>query len=219
MAEAPPARVRRPRTLRRFLLLVPLVVAALVALAAFLSPPWWHPPASSDPERLRRAEALEQGLAAEGSRVRGAEASAWNIRILEEDANAWLALRLPRWLAHDRDLPWPADVACVQVHFRAPDLVDVGVQRGGRVEVGSFRLSLEGGRLKVELTGGGVGRLRIPLGRLVDPAQFLPELAAPVDSEVRLVDGRRVRVEDLECLDGELRLSLRTLPRSAAPPP
>ena len=62
-------------------------------------------------------------------------------------------------------------------------------------------------RSRLTRPGGGVGRLPVPLaGTGLDRAIDQARLAGPL----RLADGRQVRLLDLEVLEGELRLRLRT---------
>jgi len=168
-----------------------------------------------------RARALEQGLAAEFTRVRPA-GERWAVRVRETDANAWLALRLPKWLAHDRGLPWPEEIDLVQISFDAPDRVIVGAEREGWIWSATLRPRLEQGMLTLEPAGGALGRLWIPwftpaadrgssASTLI--ASFVPELARPVEAILDLPDGRRVKLLDFECDRGEVRFLCETLPR------
>lgn len=244
---------RMPKRMAQ-VLLVALLLGIVGAWMAQSKPGWWQPP----PGALRggamspmsamsatgaadvraqstgaataddRARALESGLASELSRVRP-EREAWAIRVQCDDANAWLALRLPQWLAHDRELPWPKGVDLVQVSFAAPDRVTLGAERGGWIWSATVRVLLREGQLSLEPVGGALGKLWIPWLSAAAPspasdsdaandgalslAAFIPELAQPVEALIPLPDGRRVRLLDFEFDDREVRLRFETLPR------
>lgn len=209
------------RTGRR--IAIGLVVIGALAGAGYLlsraTPSWWRPP-SPNGAADERARALEQGLASEFTRVRPA-GEKWALRLRDADANAWLALRLPRWLMHDRELPWPEGAELVQVAWEAPDRATIGVERDGRIWSATVRLTLANGRLALEPVGGAIGRLPVPWlsgtsgndkGALGADA-FVPELSRPVDAIIELGDGRRVKLLDFEFDDGEARFRFETLPR------
>ncbi|MBX3355309.1 MAG: hypothetical protein KF724_06395 [Phycisphaeraceae bacterium] len=206
------------RSRRRALVLLVAVVGALLVLLGFMlaraAPSWWRPPVGDDRSDAR-ARAIEQGLAAEFTRVRP-EGETWAIRIFEADANAWLALRLPLWLKHDRELPWPQGIEVVQIHFERPDRVVVAADHGGRIWSVVFRPRIEAGVLALDTVGGGVGRLWIPWAATTGEgtsslAKFVPELARPVEAILPLPDDRRVRLLDFEVDRGEIRLQFETL--------
>ncbi|MGA1265847.1 MAG: hypothetical protein ACO32J_01560, partial [Phycisphaerales bacterium] len=179
------------------LLLIPL--AAVVAWLAVAAPAWWRPVPASDAAASERGAALEQGLAAAFTRVRP-DAPEWSIRIRESDINDWLGTRLPAWLA-SRQAPDPGPVQCLIQDGR----VLLGVQRGAAVVwVSGTPVARDGGIIIAE-GGGGIGRLPVPL---IQPQAALSELVTsrPID----LVDGRHVRILDVELLPGEARLRLRT---------
>lgn len=215
-------RVAPSRSRQRWFL--PGSMAAIVVIVLLISlprctPAWWNPPAPGSSRADEHARALEQGIASEFTRIRP-EGERWAVRIRAEDANAWLALRLPRWLEHDRELPWPEGVEVVQVDFAAPDRVTLGVRRDRLIWTVSMKPTLQEGRLSLVPLGAGVGRLWLPMaiafggeGGAAPVTAFVPELARPVEAMLPLPDGRRVRLLDYECDSGELRLRLQTLPR------
>lgn len=204
-----PASAAKPAPLRRLLrvasiaalVLLPLVgVAAMLALQA---PRWWKPVARGDAAAADRAAAFEQSVVSEFTRVRP-DAPEWAVRIRESEVNDWLGTRLPVWLESRGET---APIA-VQARF-TPGVVRVGTDL--RRVVAWWQgcpQPFEGG-LRLASPGGGVGRLPVPLvGVGLDRVLDRQALAAPI----RLADGRRVRLLDLEVLDGEVRLRLRTEP-------
>jgi len=194
------------------------------AWLAFRTPSWWSPPSARPGAVSReddRARALEQGIAAELTKVRPS-GQRFAMRIRAEDANAWLALRLPQWLVHDRELPWPKGVELVQVHAGAPDRLTLAAKRDGVIWSISVRAVIENGRLRLEPRGGAIGRLWIPwLGNggrddgrgALGIAALVPELAAPTDAILPLPDGRRLRLLDLEFDGDEARFQFESMPR------
>lgn len=144
----------------------------------------------------------------------------WAIRVRAADANAWLALRLPQWLEHDRELSWPKDVNLAQVQFDAPDRLTLGVERKRLIWSATVRVVLTEGRLTLEPVGAGVGRLWVPWSvafafddSAIGVSAFVPELAHPVEAIMPLHDGRRVKLVDFEFDDGEARFRFETLAR------
>lgn len=255
-ARAPACSTKLPKRLGQALLIV-ILLGIVGAWAAQSKPGWWRPPTGAvrggvvAPERAASddngipmnsaqaaddsARALEQGLASEFTRVRPSN-EPWAIKVRSADANAWLALRLPQWLAHDRELPWPKGVDLVQICFDAPDRVTLGAERDGWVWSATMRVRLENGRLALEPVGGALGRLWIPWlmpsapksppaagdaaagvgseeGGALSVAAFVPELAESIEAIVPLPDGRRVRLLDFEFDRSEARFRFETLPR------
>jgi hypothetical protein len=201
-ADAPGRRLRwgfARVTLAAFFTLA--TIAGLCAWLALRPPPWWAVPAP-DAGRADRGAAFEQALVSEFTRVRPT-GSAWAIRIRASDMNDWLAARLPQWLA-SRDLP-PIENAQVSL---GNGEIRVGMARGPAVAWSAARPQAFGGGVRLEASAWGVGRLRLPW-----PGPELVDLAGWRQGEpIPLPDGRRVRILDLEVLDGEIRLRLLTEP-------
>lgn len=193
--------VRTALTAAAVLLPLAGVVAVLVARA----PAWWGPVPRADAAAAERAAAFEQGIVSEFTRVRG-DAAEWALRVRESDVNDWLGTRLPAWL-DSRGEAAPVAVQCrMQV-----DAVVVGVQTGPLVAWWQAGPVPRDGGLGLQREQGGVGRLTIPgIAGLLQPNWRDQVLGQPI----RLADGRRVRVLDLESLPGEVRLRLRTEPAS-----
>lgn len=217
-----------------------LILAALVAGAAgFLrhrahqAPAWWSPPDPRLDETARLAERVEYRMAEVASTVRP-EAEPWAVRVKEGQVNAWLAARLPEWLAHAGGAGWPAGLSAPQVRVKSGHLtVGVEVRDGDqrRYLSADFAPRIADGGLVLGLTGVSLGRLRIPGGSIrtvlerierVEPG-FLedPTVAGIIDlvlderrldPVVTLHDGRTVQVLDVTCEAGAVVLRCRTLP-------
>lgn len=183
--------------------LLPLVGAA--AVLALRAPAWWNPVSRADAAAADRAAAFEQGIVAEFTRVRG-DAADWAIRIRESDVNDWLGTRLPAWM-ESRGEPVPAGA---QARMQA-DAVAVGVRTGVVVAWWQAGLAVQGGGIGLRDERGGLGRLPVPgVAFALDAGLDQAALEHPI----RLADGRKVRILDVETLPGEVRLRLRTEPAS-----
>jgi hypothetical protein len=211
-----PARRRQVhRTVFLWMLGAVACAAGAVALAR-RAPAWWSPVPRDAPGALDVARALEQGIAAETTRVRGTGSREWSVRVRAADVNAWLGARLPQWLEHDRSLPWPEGVKAVQVRIDrdgaalAADWNGFVVTTRWVVEPGAV-----GAPATLRAAGTSVGSLPLPLAAGVG-AWFVPELGRPLELRSRLGDGRSVAVVDAEFGDGEAILDCVTAPEAAA---
>lgn len=114
------------------------------------------------------AEHLERRLTEEVSRVRPDE-TPWAVRLGDAQLNAWLALRLPQWVAHMGE-PLPAET---QVRF-LPDVIEIAVRPmasagtslavPGGIGVLRIRPELQGGAVSLRVVSAGVGGLALPGG-------------------------------------------------------
>ncbi|NBX24611.1 MAG: hypothetical protein EBQ99_00930 [Planctomycetes bacterium] len=196
---------RRLRTgFARATLAAIFTLAALAGVGGWLAlrPPSWWAPSAPDSIRADRGAAFEQALVSEFTRVRPA-GSEWAIRIQASDVNDWLVARLPQWLS-SRDLPQlgPAQVCLL------PGVIRVGTLRGPAVVWSAAEPRALGGGVQLTAPAWGVGRLRLPW-----PGTDAMELVGwGQEKPIPLPDGRKVRILDLEVLDGEIRLRLRTEP-------
>ena len=162
-----------------------MVVAVAVVLwyRSKARPEWWAPPNPQDPHIAEVADRVEYQLVEQAQLVRPME-DEWGVRVHESQINAWLASRLPKWLAHHDLREWNEAVRLVQVHVEDGALT-IGAQISGGLQprVVSVRLvpTLEDGRLAVVADSVSVGRISIgtaPIDRAVE------ELRDAVTSEV-----------------------------------
>lgn len=233
----------RQRRLRR-LAIAMLCVASILLTAAgalywlSLAPPsWWKPPNSGDEEASAIADALEAYLVTEANRVRPSaspggpdsyRSAEWDVIVGEEEVNAWLATRLPRWAASrgktDR---------LVQLHFRESGL-SIGTRLGNTPRVVSAELApldvrergavltmvrdFKAGRLPLAWTGltpaGLVGSAAPPPGQDTLGSMKLEADEGEIEVEMRsianLADGRRVRLVRARASDGYVELTFVT---------
>ena len=223
---------------RRVLLAGGLSLAAVVTVAllvvglARLSP-GWSPVDPGAPATVARAEKLENALVGHMSLVRPSaggepgpglsfQSESWAIALHRDDANAWLAARLPLWLANQGHAPeLTRDLDAVQMTFESGRVrIGVKILKDGREQIvgASARpVVKDDGSLWFEDATIEAGRLRIPAswaaGFLNARAErYLPatmresprgrevlemiagKRPALRDATIRLEDGRRVRL-------------------------
>jgi len=235
-----------------------LVIAAGFAISATLTraaPGWWNTPRDDETARAR-ATAMENAAVSElyRARPRGtdgppAESAAWmsetwSVGLLENDINAWLAARMPRWLEGRPGLPdWPPTMSQLQVRFDNGAVragVRVDTPDGPRFVTASFRPEIDDrGSLWLRASWVHIGRLPVPASWVIGsgddgdgvlPPELLerPEAAlflgmargdAPVADAplVRLEDRRRVRLLGVRVRPGRLELTMRTEARVGDP--
>lgn len=197
--------------------IVQAVIAAAAALLllgaaawwlAGLTPAWYRPPDPNNAATAQLGEAAEYRLVEEFQKIRP-EDEVWRLRIPEDAINAWLATRLPRWLA-GQDVQWPAHLGPPQVHI-TPAGIEVAIASddfGGRI--GRFRAgpAITGDRLTLESPTLGFGRLPLPLPASwiqqdlqdalagTDDLGFLVALLQgdAIDAAIPLVDHRHIRL-------------------------
>lgn len=217
---------------RRYLVGAALLVIAAISVVALLSlslaaqaPPWWRSVDAADPTTITLAEDVERGVfnALHRSRPGG---EAWTVSISAAQANAWLNVKMPRWL-ENRRISMPKRVAEIQAEFES-SVVALGVRLitddGEHYVSATVTPTLgEDDSLWMVIAGAKAGRLDLPSGwtvsRLRDwlPPEVrerestqvvLDALAglAPLfpDASVRLEDGRRVRLVEIRPEGGKL---------------
>lgn len=238
---------RRNRLLRvgawGFLVLAALLLASagiLYALSA-ATPDWWKPASPEDPKSKAIAEAFESYLVTEANRVRPAaspsgpdsyRSAPWSVVVGQEEVNAWLASKLPRWAASRG-----RSAGTVQLKFEQSGMAIAAQVAGARVvsaKVGGLNVLERGivlaeirdirvGRLPLKWTGmsaaglvGGASsgekpdteRTEVPqsLGAMhLDPVGNVIEVE--MRAVAHLADGRSVRLVKLRTGDGFVELT------------
>ena len=196
----------------RWWVALPLIVVpalAVCVVVAIIPPRWWAPVEADDPAVIARAADLEQEVTSAIHKVR-VEPEPWGFLVSDQEANEWLATRLPAWIEHDERLAWPPGIEVVQVRFVA-DAFEVAASGGeGPVWRARFVATLDGEVCRLRPVGAGVGRLPVPgvgvrgLVELVPDGVLGPDGAIELPAEFELVDGRVVRLLDFELVDGDL---------------
>lgn len=244
---------RRWREPRRITFLIGLVAAFCFVVMVLLvyahgltrrAPRWWNPAITIDPAA---GEAIEMGLMGHLSAVRAADpalkpgepwrSTPWSVSLGEDDANAWLNSRMPRWMLNrGKPLVWPAEIASLQVKFE-DGVIRLGVQILDGSDSVIAGVSLKptirtDGSLWLNSSGLDIGSLPTPawavgtarsayadsipsaLRDLPETRAFFGALAGSnaifPNATVRLDGGRRVRVLGVTPKKGRVDLTFRT---------
>ncbi|NOG52878.1 MAG: hypothetical protein HND57_00875 [Planctomycetes bacterium] len=131
-------RVRHGKVRRKPLLICcAVVIVALIGLGwwmwskAAARPEWWALPTQDVRVQASVASDVENSVVTALHEHRGSSESdqEWTLRLTEQEANAWLSTRLPKWSANQfPDSPvGDGTIGLVQVRFE-PDLIRLGVQ-------------------------------------------------------------------------------------------
>ena len=223
-----------------------LVLGALALTRS--APTWWRTVLREDPATVKLAESTEKwamNLAHDSEQLPLSEqadgvwrSDVWTFELTSAEVNAWLNVRLPKWLANQRDeFRWPAELSDVQVEFH-----DQRITLGARVRAGerhqvltaTLRPRLEDdGRLYLPAQSVNIGRLSVPAAWVLQPVRAnaesyiprqirkLPETELFFDAfgggeplmqkaVVRLGDGRRIRVLKVQPGDGKIQVVCQT---------
>ena len=234
-------RKRRRRTRRVILTLgvLGLLAAAVVVWQlSWQKPDWWAPPEAADERVAEVAQQIEYSLIEQAHTVR-ADDEPWSVRIHDRHVNAWLASRLPSWLAHAQELDWPAGFGQPQVRFE-PGSVTVAIELAGngRQRFVAVRLvpSIVADQLRLVVDQVSLGKLTLPgkpigevMARLKEaaPSGFVnnPEVQVAMqwllggrslDPVATLADGRIVRLVAVRCEEGAVVMQCRTISGSAS---
>ncbi len=213
-------------------------VAVVVWQLSWQKPDWWAPPQAADEGVAEVAQQIEYSLIEQAHTVR-ADDEPWSVRVQDRHVNAWLASRLPSWLAHSQELDWPAGFGQPQVRFE-PGSVTVAIELAGngRQRFLAVRLvpSIVADQLRLVVDQISLGKLTLPgkpigevMARLKEaaPSGFLndPEVQVAMqwllegrslDPVATLADGRIVRLVAVRCEEGAVVMRCRTISGSAS---
>ncbi|MEQ8768938.1 MAG: hypothetical protein RIB60_00360 [Phycisphaerales bacterium] len=193
-------RLAGPGSVVAAMVVVVVLIVTVLAVSSRMSakPSWWQPVASTNPRVVENATQLENAIftqlhlrrEAERTQTKTGEvlmSADWWVRLSADSANAWLAVRLPKWVAgqmfHALDEEanpeeldvWPEDLTEVQVSFQHPHiLVGARVDRGGHGRYFSATLRPElrdDGTLWMVAEQVHVGRLTVPAGWVLSEAE------------------------------------------------
>lgn len=205
--------------------------AAWTWRAARRPPEWYAPPDARDPAVAALGERVEYAIVEEFHRIRESEAP-WTLGVREDQLNAWLAARLPEWVADEPDLAWPAAIVAPQVHV-TPEGIDLAfTYDDSAVVVTRFvpRVAAEGA-LVLDVGRVGVGRVGLPgaaaeailaiVDRIAPGGAMRGDLSARLlnamtdggdagGGAIRLSDGRVVELVRVEARVGAIELTGRT---------
>jgi len=232
---------RKRRRFRPFVVLASVaMVVVVIAIAggvaawrlARLEPAWWPQDVVADEQTRTLADRVEFRIAEEVHRIRP-DADPWRLRVRDDHVNAWLASRLPEWLAHSENVEWPSQLGTPRVRFGEGG-VTIGLSFDDhgrrRYVVADLEPRIVDGRLSLALNGVTIGRLWIPGASIqtliehyrdVVPEGFIddPAIRRIIDLLVEeqrfepsfdLTDGRKVRLIDVVAGDGEMIIECET---------
>lgn len=206
-----------------------LAVLVVALLLARESPSWWRTVDTADPSVVELADRVERAIVSAMHRARPA-GEPWTVAVTAEQANAWLNVKLPRWV-RSREAGWPAELSQVQTHFEH-GRVSVGMRIVGReggvaqIVAATVNPELRHGALWLRQPATNAGRLDLPAGWTIARLRswLPPEIRrremtrhtldalmqkGPVlpDLSLRLEDGRRVRLVGLRIDEERLLLT------------
>lgn len=209
-----------------------ITIAAIFAITQARRPPlWWQPIDPANAALQSDAQQLENWLSSQLTLIRPPAADLrpgepwrsdiWRFAIDEHDANAWLNINLPKWLAAENgDIAWPDDVAAIRVSF-TPGRMNLGaaIDRNDNARFLSASVDVtmaDDGSLWMPARGLRLGNMPIPpriayayadsathidqrrreplnqLLRILKGAQ-----AASLQPVIRMDNGRQVRILDI----------------------
>ena len=219
------------------LLLILLLTVAVVAWLMIRSrinatPEWFEPHAASTPERRAEAQLVERTVTSRLTELRTPE-DQWVLELSQDEANAWLAERLPRWLAN-REIDWPTGFGPVVMRMDAGviTLASTMAKPDGSERVVGVTVQplVQGEQVMLMAETMHIGTLAVPgemvasrLDTLLPPGILEPragmELGAILSgtspimdpAEFTLADERRVRLHAIEIDGTSLKLTCTTL--------
>lgn len=231
----------RRRRRRRFILLalleavaIAIVIAALVLWRlTWTAPDWYAPPNPSDQAIINLADTVEYRLVEEAQKIRPPQADHWTLRVQESQINAWLSARLPKWIAHEGDITWPPQLGTPQIRIQPEGIsIALPIDRNGssRTIVARLKPAMAGEMLVFRIDRLALGRISLPGEPLANLFQRLTA-AAPqaaddpriktaldllsrgqgVDPNLKLQDGRRIRLINFTLGEGRIDLIVQTL--------
>ncbi len=220
--------------LAALLFLAVIVVIVILWVMTMMTPAWYAPPAADDAPAAELAQKAEFGLVENMQKIRE-PGTIWKLRISDDAVNAWLAIRMAKWLAHEGHPPWPEYLGIPQIHTTPSGIImaiELGSDAGASRIVGlqiEPEISMEG-TMRLVIVGGLLGRLPVPappssLLQMVRDAATDGDESSALAAEylldgvdfsalTPLVDGRRVQIDEVQLENGSFVLVVRTLPRS-----
>ncbi len=223
-----------------------VVSGAVVALAALCTlvigvgwwlaghpPEWWDEVDTGSAEVVMTSRAVENWAVSTMTRSRD-PGEPWAVTLTEDDANAWLGVRLPLWVESERG-EWPEGIRSVRVRFR-DGLIVVGADirepgsETARVVAAAIRLSIDGdGAARASIEWTQINRLKLPgsvgvsrISEWIESAgdeEAADRIASLMRGDLssdslswKLEDGRRVRVHGIRISDDQVELTCTTVP-------
>lgn len=169
-------------------------ITAIAAAAAWLAlaraadkPPWWNASSTSSAAVARAAQELEGAATAQLTALRNDQP--WSVSLSQDDANDWLAARLPVW-ARSRDLALPDQLRALSVAFTPEGILagaSVRTPAGERCAWVLLQPRIDTEGLWLTASRAGIGRAELPLAQVL---ALLPDDPATRDA-VAVLEGRK----------------------------
>lgn len=185
-------------------------------------PRWWRERDAinpDDPAIVQRAERIENAITTQLTAVRSIDDPSWSVKLSDEQANAWLSVRLRETIiTHMGRVAWDERVERVLVRFEESGIL-IGVRirhRGGSAIVSArVRLSIdERGDLWANISSIRLGASRVPSWAI----NLLGEGDVRVGhirlgpGALELGDGRAARLLGVRTRDQWMDVALETIP-------
>ena len=218
--------------LASLLFLAIIVLVVVLWVMTMMRPAWYTPPAEDDASAADMAQQAAFALVENMQKIRE-PGTTWKLRISDEAVNAWLGIRMLKWLAHEGHPPWPDYLGLPQIHTTPSGMI-VAIElvpENGASRVLGLQVApeIEGETMHLSIVGGLIGRLPVPSppGSLLElvreeatggdeasslAVEYLID-GADFSSVAELVDGRLVFFDGIELEQGAFVLEARTLPR------
>ena len=151
--------------LASLLFLAIIVVVVVLWVMTMMRPAWYAPPAEDDATAADMAQQAEFALVENMQKIRETDTT-WKLRISDEAVNAWLAIRMLKWLAHEGHPPWPEYLGLPQIHTTPSGMI-VAIElvpENGASRVLGLQVApeIDGETMHLSIVGGLIGRLPVP---------------------------------------------------------
>lgn len=225
-------------------------ISILIALALIRSSPrWWRTILREDPHTVDLATRVEKYLVQQINDHRPTPPAAsgaadawvskpWKITLTSEHANAWLNVRLPMWLANQRqEFHWPKNLSDLQVDFTQDEItIGARVRSGDRYQVLTATLKPridDKGRVWLPAHWVNLGRLAVPASWVLERARsgaadYVPPTLRNMEQTQRLFrafeglepitdrrvfswEGNNVRILEVNSKDGQVEIVCQTV--------
>jgi hypothetical protein len=202
--------------------LIALAIVVLIALGGFNNTPgWWgrvdtiNP---ADPQVIEQAERFENAITTQLTAMRDQEDPKWAVAITQEQANAWLAVRLVETInTHMGSDAWPEHVMWVRVEIK-DDRLTIGVRMahttGSMVVWGRVSLEVNAeGALWAQLSGIHIGTTPAAMWLVsaMSAGEGVSDRVHIGSASIKLGDGRIAEIIGVRVSGGRLELAMQTI--------
>jgi len=196
------------------------------------TPQWWSPTDPTNPQAAVVGQSLENRVLTRVHKSRSREENTWTIVLREQEINNWFAVRFPAWAAN-RIPDTPLGAGHIrQVHTRIEsDRIHLGLRAAtdptadpdeGQILTITVRPQLDDeNQLRLTIESCTAGALSLPistitgyLNGLIDNTDDLNRIinGQPLDPIIKLADGRKVHLINLQLEPQTITLTCQTEP-------